>query len=89
MDTGILGYGSGSTMTATKEKGSTDTLTVMMTPPNGENNPSSEPLHDRDRLHYHVGKVDFPRLDGSDLSGWIFCCQHYFEVDETPEVLFI
>ena len=29
-------------------------------------------------------KVDFPRFAGVDLNGWLFICQHFFEVDQTP-----
>ena len=29
-------------------------------------------------------KVDFPRFDGNDLNGWLFRCQHFFDVDRTP-----
>lgn len=47
--------------------------------------PIPEPLHDRDRTSYHIGKVDFPKFDGTDLYGWLFRCEHYFEVDEIPK----
>ncbi|KAG8386897.1 hypothetical protein BUALT_Bualt03G0196600 [Buddleja alternifolia] len=29
-------------------------------------------------------KVEFPRFNGEDLRGWIFKCEQFFEVDETP-----
>ena len=28
-------------------------------------------------------KVDFPRFSGNDLDGWLFCYQHFFEIDQT------
>lgn len=30
-------------------------------------------------------KVEFPRFDGSDLENWLFHCNRYFQIDETPE----
>ena len=29
-------------------------------------------------------KVDFPQFSGEDLSGWLYKCQQFFEVDNTP-----
>ena len=29
-------------------------------------------------------KVDFPHFAGVDLNGWLFRCQHFFEMDQTP-----
>ena len=29
-------------------------------------------------------KVDFPRFNGEDLSGWLYRCHQFFEVDGTP-----
>lgn len=37
------------------------------------------------RHHYRVGRIDFPRFTGTDISSWLFQCEHYFEVNETPE----
>ena len=31
--------------------------------------------------------MEFPRLFGQDLNGWLFRCHHFFEVDQTPEEL--
>ena len=28
--------------------------------------------------------MDFPHFDGNDLNGWLFRCQHFFDVDRTP-----
>ena len=30
-------------------------------------------------------KVDFPCFSRNDLNGWLFRCQHFFEIDQTPE----
>ncbi|XP_022019611.1 uncharacterized protein LOC110919656 [Helianthus annuus] len=37
-----------------------------------------------DRL-YRLGKIEFPRFDGSEVEDWICRCEHFFDVDETPE----
>ncbi|KAL0434165.1 UNVERIFIED_CONTAM: hypothetical protein Slati_2750800 [Sesamum latifolium] len=29
-------------------------------------------------------KVEFPKFDSDDLRGWVFKCEQFFEVDETP-----
>lgn len=59
VDTSTLGLGSDTTMTMAKKNEPTGPSTVTMTPLNGENDPPPEPLHDRDRRYYHIGKVDF------------------------------
>ena len=30
-------------------------------------------------------KVDFPKFNGDDLSGWVYKCQQFFEIDGTPQ----
>ena len=35
--------------------------------------------------HHHRIKIDVPRFDGSDPSGWIFKITQYFEYHSTPE----
>ncbi|XP_028215187.1 uncharacterized protein LOC114397318 [Glycine soja] len=35
--------------------------------------------------HQHIIKIDVPRFDGSDPSGWIFKITQYFEYHSTPE----
>ena len=30
-------------------------------------------------------KVDFPKFSGTNLSGWLYHCQQFFEIDQTPE----
>ena len=43
-------------------------------------------LHGRvNYLATRQAKVDFPRFSGNDLNGWLFRCQHFFEIDQTPE----
>lgn len=34
---------------------------------------------------FRVGRVDFPRFNGNDVSSWIFQVEYYFENDGTPE----
>ncbi|KAJ0450652.1 hypothetical protein HanHA300_Chr15g0558641 [Helianthus annuus] len=34
-----------------------------------------------------VGKVEFPRFSGEDVDGWIYRCEHFFALDETPDNL--
>lgn len=39
----------------------------------------------RDLKHmYRVGRIDFPRFSGNDVSSWLFQVEHYFEIDGTP-----
>ncbi|KAL0462682.1 UNVERIFIED_CONTAM: hypothetical protein Slati_0155800 [Sesamum latifolium] len=37
---------------------------------------------------YHIptkcSQVEFPRFNGEDLRGWIYRCEQFFDVDETP-----
>ncbi|KAI4338978.1 hypothetical protein MLD38_023974 [Melastoma candidum] len=40
------------------------------------------PRHD-DRT-MRQGKIDFPSFDGHNVQEWIFKCERYFELDETP-----
>ncbi|XP_021980058.1 uncharacterized protein LOC110876189 [Helianthus annuus] len=37
-----------------------------------------------ERLH-RIGKIDFPKFDGSEVDDWVYRCEHFFNVDETPE----
>ncbi|XP_076883715.1 uncharacterized protein LOC143532581 [Bidens hawaiensis] len=38
-----------------------------------------------DRL-YRFGKIEFPKFDGTeDVEDWVSKCEHYFDVDDTPE----
>ncbi|KAJ0851953.1 putative nucleotidyltransferase, Ribonuclease H [Helianthus annuus] len=34
-----------------------------------------------------LGRLDFPKFNGEDVEGWIYKCNHFFEVDRTPEHL--
>ena len=29
-------------------------------------------------------KIEFPKFDGEDLEGWLFRCERFFQVDNTP-----
>lgn len=31
------------------------------------------------------GKVEFPRFNGDDVESWLLRCDHFFQVDETPD----
>ncbi|KAG8368991.1 hypothetical protein BUALT_Bualt15G0103800 [Buddleja alternifolia] len=33
-----------------------------------------------------VSRVEFPHFNGDDLRGWLYKCEQFFEVDETPPV---
>ncbi|GKC06479.1 retrotransposon protein, putative, ty1-copia subclass [Tanacetum coccineum] len=32
-----------------------------------------------------IGKVEFPRFSGEDVDAWLYQCEHFFTIDETPE----
>ncbi|XP_076925344.1 uncharacterized protein LOC143588128 [Bidens hawaiensis] len=32
-----------------------------------------------------VGKVEFPKFNSEDVEGWVYRCEHFFAVNETPE----
>ncbi|XP_022031762.1 uncharacterized protein LOC110932814 [Helianthus annuus] len=32
-----------------------------------------------------IGKVEFPKFSGEDVEGWIYRCEHFFAMDETPD----
>ena len=33
---------------------------------------------------FRIGKIDFPKFTGVDVEGWIYRCEHFFAMDETP-----
>ncbi|XP_076944279.1 uncharacterized protein LOC143614842 [Bidens hawaiensis] len=35
----------------------------------------------------HFTKLDFPQFDGTEVEEWIYKCEHFFAIDETPERL--
>ncbi|KAL8247007.1 hypothetical protein R6Q59_008223 [Mikania micrantha] len=37
-----------------------------------------------ERLH-RIREINFPKFDGSDVDDCIYCCEHFFSADETPE----
>ncbi|KAJ0765569.1 putative retrotransposon gag domain-containing protein [Helianthus annuus] len=37
-----------------------------------------------DRL-YRLGKIEFPKFNGSEVEDWACRCEHFFDVDDTPE----
>ncbi|XP_076890181.1 uncharacterized protein LOC143541176 [Bidens hawaiensis] len=32
-----------------------------------------------------IGKVEFPKFSGEDVEGWVYRCEHFFALDETPD----
>ncbi|XP_022041106.1 uncharacterized protein LOC110943680 [Helianthus annuus] len=48
------------------------------------NHPTAGPSNRNERLH-RIGKIDFPKFDGNEVDDWIYKCEHFFNVDETPE----
>nr|GEY57957.1 hypothetical protein [Tanacetum cinerariifolium] len=32
-----------------------------------------------------IGKIDFSKFSGDDVEGWVYRCEHFFAMDETPE----
>lgn len=41
-------------------------------------------LSSEGRQAFHLGRIDFPRFSDDEVDSWIYCCKHYFEIDETP-----
>ncbi|XP_076915407.1 uncharacterized protein LOC143574750 [Bidens hawaiensis] len=31
------------------------------------------------------GRIDFPKFNGEDVEGWLYKCDHFFEMDRTPD----
>ncbi|KAJ0578410.1 putative nucleotidyltransferase, Ribonuclease H [Helianthus annuus] len=58
--------------------------TSIGAPSNGGNNLITGPAVRNERLH-RIGKIDFPKFDGNEVDGWIYKCEHFFNIDETPE----
>ncbi|KAJ0935794.1 hypothetical protein HanRHA438_Chr03g0123541 [Helianthus annuus] len=34
---------------------------------------------------YRLGKIEFPKFNGSEVEDWVCRCEHFFDVDDTPE----
>ena len=32
-----------------------------------------------------MGKIEFPRFSGEEVEAWLYRCEHFFTIDETPE----
>ncbi|KAK4397677.1 hypothetical protein Sango_1243200 [Sesamum angolense] len=49
---------------------------------------STEDSHNSQVQQYQIptkcSKVEFPKFDGDNLRGWVFKCEQFFEVDDTP-----
>nr|GEZ34379.1 uncharacterized protein [Tanacetum cinerariifolium] len=39
----------------------------------------------RNNRSLQIGKIDFPKFSGDDVEGWVYRCEHFFAMDETPE----
>nr|GEX42047.1 hypothetical protein [Tanacetum cinerariifolium] len=39
----------------------------------------------RNNRSLRIGKIDFPKFSGDDVEGWVYRCEHFFAMDETPE----
>lgn len=46
----------------------------------GENNQAASGYH----IPTKCSTIEFPHFSGDNLRGWIYCCDQFFEVDETP-----
>ncbi|XP_022008416.1 uncharacterized protein LOC110907795 [Helianthus annuus] len=34
---------------------------------------------------FRIGKIDFPKFSGEDVEGWVYRCEHFFAMDDTPD----
>ncbi|MFS7961699.1 putative retrotransposon gag domain-containing protein [Helianthus anomalus] len=34
---------------------------------------------------FRIGKIDFPKFSGDDVEGWVYRCEHFFSMDDTPD----
>nr|GEW41657.1 hypothetical protein [Tanacetum cinerariifolium] len=41
--------------------------------------------YSRNNRSLQIGKIDFPKFSGDDVKGWVYHCEHFFAMDETPE----
>nr|GEY35889.1 hypothetical protein [Tanacetum cinerariifolium] len=39
----------------------------------------------RNNISLRTGNIDFPMFSGDDVEGWVYHCEHFFAMDETPE----
>nr|GEX19165.1 putative mitochondrial protein [Tanacetum cinerariifolium] len=39
----------------------------------------------RNNRSLRIGKIEFPKFLGDDVEGWVYRCEHFFAMDETPE----
>lgn len=86
--TGILGSGSSiSRTTPTSNQGPRETPTATLPTAQGFMTEERETTTEsRENRHlYRIERLDFRRFSGVDMESWIFQCEHYFEVDITPE----
>ncbi|KAJ0920389.1 putative nucleotidyltransferase, Ribonuclease H [Helianthus annuus] len=44
------------------------------------------PRNEGDRIcNNRLTKIEFPKFNGDDVEGWLYKCDHFFSIDETPE----
>ena len=57
-------------------------------PAEGNGSPHNSDSSNSNRGNYHVpsrlSRIDFPKFNGEDFRGWLYKCEQFFEVDETP-----
>nr|GEY05176.1 reverse transcriptase [Tanacetum cinerariifolium] len=41
--------------------------------------------YSRNNRSLRIGKIEFPKFSGDDVEGWVYRCEHFFAMDETPE----
>ncbi|KAJ0570166.1 hypothetical protein HanHA300_Chr05g0175021 [Helianthus annuus] len=34
---------------------------------------------------FRIVKIDFPKFSGDDVVGWVYRCEHFFSMDDTPD----
>ncbi|KAF5783699.1 putative nucleotidyltransferase, Ribonuclease H [Helianthus annuus] len=38
----------------------------------------------RNSKPFRIGKIEFPKFSGEDVEGWVYRCEHFFAMDDTP-----
>ena len=60
----------------------TNTITTMTAPNNQLGNST---MGRQPQQYGRMAKVEFPRFQGEDVRGWIFKCEQFFLIDNTPD----
>ncbi|XP_076957283.1 uncharacterized protein LOC143632734 [Bidens hawaiensis] len=56
-------------------------------PTGGAASSSSGSQFGGDQRLSRYGRIDFPKFEGEDVEGWLYKCDHFFEMDRTPNQL--